>query len=255
MTLSNAITNVCRNAIQNTQLPTLSPGPQRPRFLLAGESEQALQNDNAITSFVDGVREEFKDDVLKSTLWVQLAADVDFDRFRESEQWLGRYRQRLGIVGWNVPASNRQEVLLSGSTVEVSEVLLGVIKDLAELTGGFRLLEVATKAFGVNRIPDNDQTLDVLDTRQHVESRGIAMSFPCEMAGSNVVMLAAGTETQVVNRESRFLWFRWSKSSTKIFRTAFVAELNTEFYKELREDVDNALGNRARDLINNLELP
>src|SRR4051812_11931927 len=61
---------------------------------------RAAVDAGSVLSFVSGVGESEKSDILFSVQLAQRAADAKCDRFAETKDWYGKYNEVLEAVGW-----------------------------------------------------------------------------------------------------------------------------------------------------------
>src|SRR5947199_6215051 len=79
------------------------PGVSARRVRLDVAQPSAAVDAGSLVSFVAGVSEQHRADVLNATLLAQLAANKKFDRELDTRNWYAFYRNVLERVGWVVP--------------------------------------------------------------------------------------------------------------------------------------------------------
>jgi len=76
----------------------------------------------SVVTFVDGLSQQQKEDVLNSTLLAQLATNKQHNRERDMVGWYGTYRSVLEQVGWvSQQSSLRDQVLAARSLLAIAD--------------------------------------------------------------------------------------------------------------------------------------
>ncbi|KAG8714879.1 hypothetical protein FRC09_017153 [Ceratobasidium sp. 395] len=106
--------------------PTSSP--DTGSHLRDHEKPSAAVVGGAVISFVDGVDEDIKADVLNTLLFAQLVADGQADRQKEPDQWYAVFRDVLETIGWVITGFNFVEKNLSNMAVSVASMVINSLQ-------------------------------------------------------------------------------------------------------------------------------
>jgi hypothetical protein len=223
----------------------------RPEARVFADGEPGAATDaGSLVSFVSGMSALHKSDVLNSTLLAQLAANKKFDRFNQMEEWYKFYTGVLEQVGWVVPAFAFERFTPAGNTLVVSDAVLQI---LDVITTGDELAIVRATLESLQD-PENENALVLFDQESFPQNLGTFQIFPCAEDDGNVVMALAAMHFTAEKHVTKFLWFKWTSTTVKLFRSAQKCVLNEDVYGQVRKEVIEKLGNRATEFIRDIEI-
>lgn len=249
------VTEQVRNYIRALELP-----PEDKQLPLVYSAQAAVFQDDtpgaavdagSLVSFVSGLTAQHKSDVLNSTLLAQLAANKKYNRYTETRQWYDFYCSVLAQVGWVVPSFAYREYTPSGSSLVLSDAVLQILSAIA--TGSeMEILRASLESLRTK--PGNEGPLALFDQQSFPENLGTFQILPVAEDDGQVVMALAAMEFKSTKHVTRFLWFTWEKTTSKLFQSAQKAVLNEDVYGRVRQDVINKLGDRAKQFINDIQI-
>lgn len=220
----------------------------------AGEDEaSAFMNSRNIVSFVSGVAGQARRDVLNATLFAQLAADNDFPRMEQPEHWLNRYRDVLNNVGWNLEAGESREYTSEVNEFDMNKALLKIMG--SALLGPVSQLAIITATLDALReLGEDGSDIKVFERRlQELDTTSFQLGLASEE--NEAVSLTLSTFTVKTTQGSRkILFFKGGKDEVSLKYNLIQGTLNDEIYGELRQDIVEMLGDRAKKSIKGIKL-
>ncbi|PDO89828.1 hypothetical protein [Kosakonia sacchari] len=227
-------------------------GQSKRKTMLTDNKVSAQVNAGSLISFTERLDGQNKQDVQNSTLFAQLAADKHCNRYTAPMDWYRFYVNVLGQIGWNQPAFAFDTYTSGASTVKLDEAVLGIIAQIATV-GEVALVAAAMKA--LSSLSDTSKQMLIWDAKSNSENTGNIQIFPADLLpNGDVVMMLDGMQFDAKRSEGRFLWVTWQSTSIKIQRAANKFVLNEGVYKGVRQAVIDKLGDRAIDMIANIEI-
>ncbi len=220
----------------------------------AGEDEaSAFMNSRNIVSFVSGVAGQARRDVLNATLFAQLAADHDFPRMEQPEQWLNRYRDVLNNIGWNLEAGEQREFTSAVNEFDMNKALLKIMG--SALLGPVSQLAIITATLdALKELGEESSDIKVFERRlQELDTTSFQLGLASEE--NEAVSLTLSTFTVKTTQGSRkILFFKGGKDEVSLKYNLIQGTLNDEVYGEVRQDIIEMLGNRAKKSIKGIKL-
>jgi len=214
-------------------------------------TEGAAANAGSLVSFVSGLTEIHKSDVLNSTLLAQLAASKQHDRFKDTMNWYNFYIGVLAQVGWTIPAFAFRDYSPSGASLVLSDAVLDILSAVA--TGDEMNILRATLS-SLRDKPGNEGPLTLFDQQSFPENIGTFQIFPVAEDDGQLVMAMSAMQFNAQKHVTRFLWWSWTSTSVKLQQSAQKAVLNEDLYRQVRQQVIDKLGDRARQFIKDIEI-
>ncbi len=244
-----------RNYISTLEIPpvdnSLPDLYQASAPVFQSETKGAAVDKGSLVSFVSGLSDTHKKDVLNSTLLAQLAADKKFNRFTATREWYTFYRTVLENVGWVVPSFAYRDYRPGGSSLVVSDAILEILSAIA--TGDeMKILRTTLESLKEN--PKNEKSLTLFDQQSFPDNVGTFQILPVGEDDGQVVMALAAMEFKSQRHVTRFLWFKWESVSTKLFQSAQKCVLNEEVYSRVRQDVIEKLGGNAQKFVHDIDI-
>ncbi|MFG1478829.1 hypothetical protein V5F53_09180 [Xanthobacter sp. V4C-4] len=217
------------------------------------DSEQSAQvNAGSLTSFTEKLSGQNKADVQNSTLFAQLAANKAFDRTLQAMDWYKKYTEVLGIIGWNQPAFAFDTYKSGGTTVRLDEAVLGI---LAAIATANEVAMVKATMVGLEGLKDDSKQMLIWDSNANSGSNGNFQIFPVDaLPNGDVVMVLDGMQFTASSSHYRFLWWTWNSNSIQIQRAANKFVLNESVYARVRQSIIDKLGDRAEQLVAEIEI-
>lgn len=227
-------------------------GEHEDASLLADDTKSGSVNAGSLSSFTERLSGQSKSDVQNSTLFAQLAASFEFDKFTAPMDWYLKYIDVLGQIGWINPAFAFKAYNAKANKFTMNEAVLDI---LAAIATGNELAIVAATMDGLKSLADDSKQIAVWDSNSNDGTNGTFQIFPVDkLPNGDVVMVLTGLQFTATKVTSRFLWFEWSKTSVTIQQAAGKFVLNEDVYKYVRQEIINRLGSLAKDLVLNIPL-
>ena len=231
-------------------LPPQPAGRLKP-FTVQEGTEAGYVDAGSLVSFVAGVPELHKQDVLNSTLLAQLAANKVADREKKVKEWYAKYVEVLGKVGWVFQAFNFTEYSASGSTFTADKVIADVLEAIATKDDK-KIIDATIKA--VKALDGGDGRLMLWNQNSTKLTQGNFQISSCAESDGVVVMKLGAFYFSTDKNVTSVLWFSFSKSSTQMYKSAVTVNLNDQVYAKVRQAVLEKLGRSAQDYVGELDI-
>lgn len=232
-------------ALQNRTLAKLGTAPpdnKKEGYVVGG----------AIAAFTENVKGISKQDILDATLFAQLAADKNYDREHDTKNWYTYYKYVLGSIGFVVQSFEFQRYQATGGTLSMDKVVIQILAAIA--TGGQSAVITETLA-ALKGLSDTDNRIVLFSQQSASSSSGNFQVYPADESSSGDVSLALGAFYFTADHhETRFLFFGWGSTSTKVYKGAQKTVLNQNVYAKVRSDVSAKLGDNAVNLVASIDL-
>lgn len=215
------------------------------------DSEGAAVTAGSLVSFVSGLTEIHKSDVLNSTLLAQLAASKQHDRFKDTMKWYNFYIGVLAQVGWTIPAFAFRDYSPSGSSLVLSDAVIDILNAIAT---GDEMNILRTALGSLRDKPGNEGPLTLFDQQSFPENVGTFQIFPVAEDDGQLVMAMSALQFNSQKHVTRFLWWSWTTATVKLQQSAQKAVLNEDLYRQVRQQVIDKLGDRAKQFIKDIEI-
>ncbi len=233
--------NATRLLQQNPPGQPDNPGPSADSAVVAGDS---------LLSFVAGLTRQAREDVLNSTLLMQLAANKRFDKARQREEWFGFYTEGLGKLGWTLSHNELIRFHPSQASFSMNDVIIDIIEGVA---GGSTFSPIARRTLEALR--KQPHALELFMNHSNSGNVGTFQILPCSQNGAGDVTMLMNCVQLIRNvSNNSFLFINFQNNEVQIFRSAQTAVLNVQAYEQVRGAVVEKLGNNARQFVANLSL-
>lgn len=246
-----------------TTEPLLAPLPAKRKAIakaaaktrraaaLSSEGE-AVINVGSLLSFVDGVTEQDKNDVLYSIQLAQRGASGAFDRFTETQSWYQKYGEILENLGWASEQFAFTRFRQSEGEFRMDRAALALIAAIATQNQ----LAILQEAIGaLSKLAEGDGTIRLFDFHSATQGNGNFQLGAVQRSENGAISLAlGGFYFRSVDERRRFLFFKWGSQKVNFWTGAQRMTLNTEFYARRRADVLARLEADAPNFIANLKL-
>ena len=216
------------------------------------DSNVANVNVGSLLSFVDGVTEQDKNDVLYSVQLAQRAASGAFDRFTQTQFWYQKYIEVLQNLGW----ANEQLAFTHFNQGEgefrMDQAALGIITAIATQN---QLGVLQQSVAALSRLAEDDGAITLFDSQASMQSSGNFQLGALQRSANGALSMALGAfYFHSVDERRRFLFFRWGSQRIHFWTAAQRMTLNTDFYARRRADVIAKLEADASKYVADLKL-
>lgn len=212
-----------------------------PGAAIAGES---------IVSFVAGLNQQAREDVLNSTLLMQLAASKRFNKGTQREEWFKFYTDGLGKLGWTLSNQEMERYTPSQQAFTMDNVVLDIMEQVA---GGASFTPIVRRTF--DSLRQQPRMLDLFLAHSNDRNVGTFQIMPCtQNSNGDVTMLLSCMQLVRNTSNDHILFFTFQKNDVIIYRSAQTSVLNSQVYGQVREAVLEKLGQHANQFVSNLAL-
>jgi hypothetical protein len=281
--------------VENLEIEILGSGrlwysDQTAAFGDRNQAQAASANIDAasIVTFVDGLSQQQKEDVLNSTLLAQLAANKQHDRERDMAGWYGTYRCVLEKVGWVSQQISPKDRILAARSLPanvgplVIQNPLGVHLPDRVVTLPFRPVLVTAPRFtpgavalqllqpvssaneialteasieSLQRLPARDRRTVIFESSSHSSLGGNFQIVLVKLSDKGtILMLIAAFFFRTNEPVDRVVSFNFGRRNTNMFQARHIMELDELAYARVREHVIAQLGDQAAMLIDDLPI-
>jgi hypothetical protein len=227
------------------ELPEPGPARRKARARVAPNRRRAAAatapaidaavNVGSVLSFVDGVSEQERNDVLYSVQLAQRAASGAFDRFTETRAWYGKYVEILENLGWAVEQFAFSLFDQAESEFRMDEAALAIITAIAT-QNQLGVLKEGIAALA--KLAEDDGTISLFDFHAATEGSGNFQLAAVQRSANGALSMALGAfYFRCVDERKRFLFFRWGSQQVNFWTAAQRMTLNTDFYARRRAEV------------------
>jgi len=232
----------------NLAIRSLGPFPRRD----TETDEAAYVDKGALISFVSGLSQTHKDDVLNSTLLASLAANKKANPELDPRAWYTEYRTVLAKLYWNVQTVTWDRVKSTAVSFDVSTVIFELIE--AMLGPGPVLALVKATIEKCKQLGEGDGRVKLFDQNAHEAGKGNFQIACAQEDDADVLLNFGAFYFNTKSRVTQVLWAKFASSETEFFNGAQTMVLNENGYARVREAVIDKLGQNAEDFIADLEI-
>jgi hypothetical protein len=237
-------------AAKKTRAKKAAVRPRRATALAA--THVATVNVGSLLSFVNGVTEQDRNDVLYSVQLAQRAASGAFDRFTQTQFWYQKYIEVLQNVGW----ANEQFAFTQFNQGEgefrMDQAALGIITAIATQN---QLGVLQQSVAALSKLSEGDGPITLFDFHASMQSSGNFQLGAVQRSDNGALSMALGAfYFHSVDERRRFLFFRRGSRKTHLWTAAQRMTLNIDFYARRRADVIAKLDADAPKYIADLRL-
>ena len=232
----------------------LSAGKEQGFVKLSADKEQGFVNAGSLVSFVSGISEQNREDVLNSTLLAQLAADKKHNRSRETDtdKWYDYFKMVLSKIGWVVQEFQFEQYQSHGQTLKVASTILDVIRGI--VSG--KELEAVERTIQSLQTSEKEPWWEVFSRKSSGPStNGNFQVLPCKQDESDQVVMSVGAfYFSAKTTQTRWLWFNYSSADISVYKGMQTSTLNKSVYDQVREAIIKKLGDNATKFIGDLDI-
>ncbi len=219
---------------------------------LADGKPAAYVDCGSAVAFVSGVSAVQQQDVLNSALLAQLAANHDYDREKQTDQWYARYREVLENVGWVIQSFQFMRYESSGATIRMDKAALEIIAAIA--SGNEAEMLTATLSALEKLDPDSRQMAIFDANGSSNEGGNFQLGTASLDENGNVTMAFGAFYFEATKHEGRFLFWSWETQDINIYSANERVILNEQIYATVRQAVIDKLGPNAQKFVADIEI-
>jgi hypothetical protein len=213
---------------------------------------RAAVNAGALVSFVAGVTEDQKNDVLFSTQLAQRAASAKHDRFADTGAWYELFNDVLGRLGWIGEAAAFTERAKTAGSFTIDKSALDVIMTIAtanQLAVLVRTLET------LKSLTDKHGAIHVFEMQALSERSGNFQLGAVQRADNGALSMAlGGFHFRTRDTRGRALFISWGGEEIDFWTAAQKMTLNDTLYAPHRTKVIERLNKDVANYIAKIEI-
>jgi hypothetical protein len=223
----------------------------RTDVVKAGE-EQAFLSDKSIVSFVSGVTDQNRKDVLNSTLLAQLAANKKAPIETDIDQWYKAFVEVLEKVGWVVQDKEIHQFESRENVFELENVIIGILT----ASFGANYIDIIKKALeALKKLSEsNDNRIKVFERNTRSNHKGCMQIALATEEGGAVAMKIGAFLLSSTNKVTRVLFVKFTSDITTLDYASSGATLNQDIYAKARQLVIDKLSSDIVDYITEIEI-
>jgi hypothetical protein len=212
-----------------------------------GANLRAAVNAGALVSFVAGVSEDERNDVLFSTQLAQRAASAKHDRFADTQAWYHLFNEVLERLGWVGEAAAFTERSKTAGAFTIDKSALDVIMVIATASQLAILVKTLDTLKG---LADDHGTIRVFELQALAERSGnFQLGAVQQTDNGSVSMALGGFHFRTRDSRGRALFVSWGNEEIEFWTGAQKLTLNPVLYAVHRAKVVERLSADAVDYI------
>ena len=249
--------------VQN--VPLADPSPHLASVMVANVSvmtnpdhkKQGFVDSGSLVSFTDKVTGQQKDDVLNAALFGQLAAEYQYNREKQTDDWYRYYAMVMEQVGWVMQDFTFSEYQAGGGKFTMDAVVIDIL--MAAFSDGTDVpadIAVAKEVLGaLKSMADSDNRIVLFEHNSYSDQAGNFQIMPCSQDDSGaVVMRVGGFHFKSTEDTTRFLFFEWDSETVDIYKSTQVVTLDEDVYGAVRSTIVSRLKDKAHTFVANIPI-
>ena len=181
-------------------------------------------------------------------MFAQLAATKQFDPYTQRTEWFKHFAKIMKIVFWVMESDAFLEYKTKSASFTVDKVFLELLAAIAIDPDVKNVIQKTLGAF--KELPGNDRAVTLFyDNSGTGRSGNFQLNSATQDSHGNVVMVLGAMNFESTQHTTRFLFFTFESSSTKIFQAVQKIVLNELQYGRVRQQIIDKLGKNAHDKI------
>ena len=180
-------------------------------------------------------------------MFAQLAATKQFDPYTQRTEWFKHFAKIMKIVFWVMESDFFVEYKTKDTSFTVDKVFQELLDAIA-IDQDVKTVFTKTNVF--KELPGNDRAVTLFyDNGGTGRSGNFQLNSATQDSHGNVVMVLGAMNFESTQHTTRFLFFTFESSSTKIFQGVQKIVLNELQYGRVRQQIIDKLGKNAHDKI------
>lgn len=214
--------------------------------------KQGFVDSGSLVSFTDKLTGQNKDDILNSVLFCSLAADYQYNKLTQTDEWYDYYGDTMEKIGWVMQNFTFEHYHPGSGTFSIDKVVLDI---LAAIASEDELVIAQQLLAALKNLADNDNRLVLFEGHSYNSEAGNFQVSPCSQDDSGqVVMALSGFHFMAQENEERFLFFEWNSEDIDIFTSTQTITLDMDVYSAVRQIIIQKLGEQAVNLVKNIPI-
>lgn len=222
--------------------------PRLAAFNVEEPSRASIVGD-AVLSFVSGMSDQNRTDVLNTYLFASLAATKKYPADNQGKEWYQTFLAAIQDCGWVVLKRYYDSTSASGKTFTMDQLALTILSSAvaaAAVPGptSALLLKVASDAMA--SLQKSEQPLKVFD--QNIKEKGtggFAVGSCIETEGREVILTLGAVRFINRTNQTKVLFVNWDSSSVDLYRGESHMTMVPSIIEKTRAIIAGKLGDRA----------
>ena len=196
------------------------------------------------------INEQQKKDVLNSILLSQLAANKRYNRFTDPSDWYAFYRKVASQIGWITKSFKPFERYVSfPNKFQIPDVVIDIFSEVLKINEG----EKKALRDTIESMKKSKKALALFESNSINGNRGNFQILACTVdKNEQVSIVVFGCYFQSTEVTGNHFFAGRKKQDIVLQAAAEVFVLNHDVYDQVREEVNQKLGNRVEVFISNI---
>lgn len=206
------------NFVRSPKLENYSGGPFHGYGSIAGSPKsQGLVDAGSLVSFTSRVKFQQKEDVLNSTLLAQLAADKQYNRNSQTEDWYTFYTHVMSKVGWVLQGLKFDKYSSKENGFKISQVVLEIVSAL--IGDDKELMNVVKKT--LDGLAKSSTGVTLYSSKSASPNGANFQILPCTADKSNQVNVGfLGSYFFASKVDSDYFFFTYATENIELFKSS-----------------------------------
>jgi len=213
---------------------------------------------DAILSFVSGMSDQNRTDVLNTYLFASLAANKKFPADNQGKEWYQTFLAAIQDCGWVVLKRYYDSTSASGKSFTMDQLaltILGSAVAAAEVPGPTSALLLKVAGDAMASLQKTDQPLKVFD--QNIKEKGtggFAVGSCIETADKEVILTLGAVRFINRTNQTKVLFVNWDSGSVDLYRGESHMTMVPSIIEKTRAIIAGKLGDRAVKQVSEWEI-
>jgi len=213
----------------------------------------AQVNDGALVSFTSNLIGQQKDDVQNSVLLAQLAANVEYNRTSQTEEWYNYFQNVLQNVGWIITTIDFKQYTSETEQITIPTFVMDIITGLVSgWASGAEVAEMVNGTIAVLNSPAGADAQNVFGTASNTSDGANFQILACDSIKGQVTTAFIGSHMSGTQDSANYFFATYQSTSLDIFYNNQVMTLDEDVYSKVRKAVITKLGNNAKTFVKDL---
>lgn len=222
------------------------------------EPSRASVVGDAILSFVSGMSDQNRADVLNTYLFASLAANKKYPADNQGKEWYQTFLTVMQDAGWIVLKRYYDSTSASGKSFTMDQLALKILSSAvaaAAVPGPTSALLLKVAGDAMASLQSSDKPLKVFD--QNIKEKGtggFAVGSCLETDGQEVILTLGSVRFINRTNQTKVLFVNWDSSSVDLYRGESHMTMVPSIIEKTRAIITGKLGDRAVKQISEWEI-
>ncbi|AXJ03045.1 hypothetical protein CFN16_02520 [Pseudomonas fluorescens] len=213
---------------------------------------------DAILSFVSGMSDQNRADVLNTYLFASLAANKKYPADHQGKEWYQIFLTVMQDAGWTIKSRYYDSTSASGKSFTMDQLALKILSSAvaaAAVPGPTSALLLKVAGDAMASLQSSDKPLKVFD--QNIKDKGtggFAVGSCLEIDGQEVILTLGSVRFINHTNQTKVLFVNWDSSSVDLYRGESHMTMVPSIIERTRAIIAGKLGDRAVKQISEWEI-